>query len=130
MRIYCCGCEQDVEAQLTSGREVYHHREDLWRKRVWQCPNCKNFVGVHEGSKNNKPLGVIATMEIKQLRMAIHRRLDKLWKSGRMTRGECYAYMSRKLGHPYHTANLSSVRECLIALNAVKELMESKAKDK
>lgn len=29
MKIYCTGCEEDVEARLTDGQERYPHRPDL-----------------------------------------------------------------------------------------------------
>lgn len=42
--IFCCGCQTDVQARLTSGREVYPHRDDLASLPFWKCDGCGNTV--------------------------------------------------------------------------------------
>ena len=121
--LYCCGCDIEVTARLTDGSEVYPHRPDLYKKNFWKCDICKNFVGTHnDGSV--KPLGVIATQEIKRLRMDIHRIIDPIWKSKRARRGSVYKKLSTLLGYSYHTANIRSVREAEIVLSYAYKIQE------
>ena len=72
------GCDAEISAVKKSGADIYPHRPDLVGKSFYQCNDCKNFVGCHPGS-NNKPLGCIATPEVKNARRKIHLLLDSLW---------------------------------------------------
>ena len=109
--IFCCGCNADVKARLTDGREIYSHRPDLYSLPFWKCAECGNFVGCHHKTTNRtKPLGCIPTKEIKNARQHIHRILDPIWKSKRMKRGEVYRAIASHLGiDEYHTAEIRSV---------------------
>lgn len=112
MKIYCTGCETEVEARLTSGEEIYPHRPDLHSLPFWRCDACENYVGCHHKTSNpTKPLGVIPTSELKRARQMIHEKLDPLWQSGEMSRREVYAKLSEALGKTYHTANIRSLEE-------------------
>lgn len=111
--IFCCGCQTDVQARLTDGKEIYPHRGDLAALPFWKCDTCKNFVGCHHKTTNpTKPLGCIPTREIKQARQHIHQILDPIWKSGRYDRRELYSMIAHVLGvEQYHTAEIRSVDE-------------------
>ena len=112
MKIYCCGCGQKVRARLTNGEEVYPHRKDLSGLPFWVCDSCGNYVGCHHKTKNRTaPLGCIPTPEIRQARTQVHQVLDPLWRSGEFTRGEVYKAIGDKIGQPFHTANIKSVKE-------------------
>jgi len=111
-QIYCCACKTEVNARLTDGVEVYPHRNDLADLPFWKCDGCRNFVGCHHKTENyTRPLGVIATQEIKNARMRIHQLLDPIWQSKKMRRQEIYSYLTEKLGWKYHTAKIRSVEE-------------------
>lgn len=121
--IYCCGCQEKVEARLTDGREIYPHRGDLADLPFWKCDTCGNFVGCHHKTKDRtRPLGCIPTPEIKNARKHIHRILDPLWKSGRYNRGKLYGIISERIGWEYHTASIRSVEEAREIYKIVKEL--------
>lgn len=110
-KIYCCPCQQYVEANEISGREAYPHRADLQSKLFWQCPHCLHFVGSHA---DGKPLGVIPTKALREARKHIHARLDPLHKTqsrNRWTRKALYKAISKRLGYEYHTAELRSIEE-------------------
>ena len=128
MKIYCCGCNGDVEARLTNGKEIYPHRRDLRDLPFWKCDTCKNFIGCHHKTKNRtNPLGCIPTKEIKNARQHIHRLLDPIWKSGRMKRGKVYGLLSERLGYSYHTAEIRSVEEGRKVYSIVKSIAEDAA---
>jgi len=121
--IYCCGCEQVVSAALVSGRDVYPHRADLSSLPFWQCPTCKNFVGCHHKTKDRtRPLGVIATQAIKDLRKQIHVVIDPIWQDGIMDRGALYKELGAAIGRKYHTAELRNEAECKLVLVAAKSV--------
>lgn len=122
MEIYCTGCEKEVSARLTDGAEMYPHRPDLASLPFWVC-ECGAFVGTHhKTSSPTKPLGVLATKELKRIRMAIHAILDPLWKSGKVSRAKIYATISEKLGKSYHTGELRSLEEGRRVYEIAKEL--------
>jgi len=111
-QIYCCGCEKEVDARLTDGGEIYPHRSDLKSLPFWRCDSCNQFVGCHhKTSDRTRPLGVIPTKEIKQARVHIHKIMDPLWKSKKISRGKLYARLTKVLGREYHTGHIKTVQE-------------------
>lgn len=112
MTIYCTGCETNVDARLTNGKERYPHRSDLYELPFWRCDMCGNYVGCHHKTATpTKPLGCIATPEILHARKKIHALLDPLWESGKIKRGQAYAYVSKQLGYQYHNGEIRSLDE-------------------
>ncbi|WP_131667419.1 zinc-finger-containing protein [Psychrobacter pygoscelis] len=107
-KIHCCGCDGEVNARLTDGKEIYPHRGDLYSLKFWKCDTCGNHVGCHRNGKKAKPLGVIATPEIKQLRMQIHRKLDPIWQQGAISRKSLYEALTQHMGFKYHTADIKT----------------------
>lgn len=110
--IYCTGCGEDVEARLTTGKERYPHRPDLYELPFWKCDTCLGYVGCHHKTNNpTSPLGYIATPAILDARKKIHALLDPLWKSGKIKRGQAYAYVTKRLGKTYHNGEIKSIEE-------------------
>lgn len=125
MEIYCCGCEEKVDARLTDGAEIYPHRLDLYNLPFWKCDRCGNYVGCHHKmKKKTMPLGCIPTMEIKNARKEIHKILDPLWKSGRIDRKTLYAAITEHLGWTYHTAKIRSIDEARKVYRFVRQYAE------
>ena len=123
MIIYCTGCEKDVEARLTNGKERYPHRPDLYDLPFWKCDTCLNYVGCHYKTNNpTRPLGVIATKEILEARKKIHTILDPLWKSGKVKRGQAYAFVTGKLHYTYHNGEIRTIEEARKIYKIVAEL--------
>ena len=125
MKIYCCGCQKDVEARLTDGGEIYPHRPDLASLPFWKCDGCGNFVGCHHKTQDRtKPLGCIPTKELKNARKRIHAILDPIWKSKRMSRRQIYKKLAKVVGREeYHTAEIRTVEEARTVYQAVQGLV-------
>ena len=120
MKIYCIACSKEVEARLTDGHEIYPHRSDLYGIPFWKCDTCKNYVGCHWKTKQRtKPLGIIATPEIYQLRREIHDKIDPIWRKNKIPRDVIYSRLSKIIGRQYHTGEIRSVEE---AQNILKEI--------
>jgi len=127
MQIFCCGCQVNVEARLTSGAEIYPHRPDLAEQPFWKCDTCKNYVGCHhKTSEPTKPLGNIPTKELREARKHIHQLLDPLWQSGRFNRRKLYKQISDALGWGYHTAKIRNIEEARKIYLIVKTIKEGK----
>lgn len=110
--IYCTGCERDMLACLAQGYEIYPDRPDLADTPFWVCPTCGAFVGTHHKTKDRlKPLGFLATPEVKRWRKIIHSILDPIWKEGKASRGSLYAEISGAIGRTYHTGEIYNVEE-------------------
>lgn len=123
MQLYCTGCEKDVEARLTDGKERYPHRPDLYELPFWKCDTCGAYVGCHHKTDNpTKPLGYLATPAILDARKKIHALLDPLWKSKKIKRGQAYAYVSKRLGHTYHNGEIKTLEEARTIYKIVAEL--------
>jgi len=121
--IYCCGCERDVAARLTSGAEIYPHRIDLRTLPFWICDTCGNWVGCHHKTmRRARPLGCIPTEELKEARKRLHALIDPLWKSGKIGRRELYAAISHEIGWEYHTAQIRTIGEVQAVSKAVAKL--------
>ena len=118
-RIWCCGCDSNMIARLTNGAEVYpqwNNRGDaLMREPFWICDACGNYVGCHARLRDNdphpRPLGVIATDQLRKARRKIHDLIDPVWKEGRITRNKLYQLISERIGWNYHTASIRSMDE-------------------
>lgn len=126
-KIFCCGCQADVSARLTTGKEVYRHRPDLASLPFWKCDGCGNTVGCHHKTKDRtRPLGCIPTPELKAARQEIHRVIDPIWKSGRVNRSQFYSMIAHVIGvKEYHTADIKTVNEAQDVVRVVKELEAS-----
>lgn len=112
MKLWCCSCEGDVDARLTSGLEVYPHRSDLHDVPLWKCDGCGNTVGTHHKTADRtRPLGCIPSPEMKRARRAIHDLIDPLWKAGRIKRSALYGHLSAQIGREYHTGELRTIDE-------------------
>jgi hypothetical protein len=116
MKIYCCGCQKDVEARLTSGAEIYPHREDLHKLPFWLCETCFCYVGCHHKTKNRtRPLGNLPTGEMRSARQHIHKLIDPIWQNHpEPFRARCWIYrwLAWKTGKKdYHTGEIRSIEE-------------------
>jgi hypothetical protein len=117
MKIYCCGCETEVKAHLSKGDYVYPHRPDLFELPFWVCPDCDNYVGCHyKTSTPTKPLGVIPTPAIRNIRKKVHALIDPIWQSKQLTRKQVYSEMSKRLGKSFHSAKIRTDQEAAHAL--------------
>ena len=99
MGVHCNYCSKPAE--LVSGKTIYPHRKDLYRRKYWLCRPCGAYVGCHAAGKNGdgtKPLGELADLELRRARNKAHAMFDPLWKEGRMKRGSAYRWLSRVLG--------------------------------
>jgi hypothetical protein len=123
MKIYCCGCKKYVIPRLTTGREIYPHRENLHRLKFYKCDTCNNYVGTHKNSvKKIIPLGNISTSKLRNLRMQIHNLIDPIWKSGKMKRKDLYKKISQEIGWEYHTAKIRSADEAEKIITILKKI--------
>lgn len=126
MNIFCCKCNELVKAYLTTGKEIYPHRRDLFNLMFYKCPKCGGYVGCHKGTTD--PLGVIPTQELKRERIKIHNKMDVLWKKGQIRRKDLYKKISQRIGYEYHNGTTKTIEECkcvLKIINDIKKELES-----
>jgi hypothetical protein len=120
--LWCCQCQTDIDARLTSGAEVYPHRPDLATLPRWRCDDCGNHVGTHHKTdKPTRPLGNIPSPEIKRARIHIHELIDPAWQSGAIKRKAIYAHLTKVLGRQYHTGELRTLDEARAVYVAARE---------
>lgn len=85
-------------ARLSSGREIYEHRNDLGNRRYWQCIPCDAFTGADE--KNFAPVGTMANPELRKARAAAYAAFHPIWQSGAMSRNAAYRWLAEALHLP------------------------------
>ena len=79
--------------ELADSAEVYHGYS---YGPIYICRPCNAYVGCHMGTVN--PKGRLADAELREAKKQAHHAFDRLWKSGRMTRHQAYAWLSDTLG--------------------------------
>jgi len=125
MKIYCMGCEQVVDARLSSGAERYPHRPDLAAIPFWTHDACGTWVGCHHKTdKPTRPLGILCTAEMLKWRVAIHDLIDPIWQNKHMKRGQIYAYMNRELGYVFHTGEIRTIDEAKRVFHIAEKLQQ------
>ena len=79
------------------------------------CKPCGTYVGCHNNTR--RPLGTMADAYTMKLRRNAHTLFDKLWKSGKVSRRDCYKWLSEKMGKETHIGE-SNAEQCkkIIAL--------------
>lgn len=96
-------------------------------------PECKAYVGVHEGT--HKPKGILADSELRNKRIRAHRALDAVVRSGCMNKDGVYIWLSSRLNLPYEETHIGyfsdylceqTIRECEGALENWKAAREKR----
>lgn len=90
----CSNCGSS-KVRYTTNDEIYGRI--YGNGGCYLCDDCKAYVGVHN-TKSKKPLGRMANKELRELKMACHKKFDPLWKNTNFKRTDCYGYLASKLG--------------------------------
>lgn len=125
MNIFCNECDENVDAKLSTGNEIYPHRDDLKDTVYWVCPKCGAYVGTHKNSEEHKPLGTLAGPELRTWRNWVHKNIDKYWMLGTVSRTNMYKQLSKNMNMQFHTATLKTKEECQQAVEVAKQLFET-----
>jgi hypothetical protein len=136
-----------VAARLTDGREIYPGRPDLFAKAIWKCDGCAGYVGCHPGS--TRALGTPADLDLRDARMAVHKRLDPLWQNAercglyrpdspqavaiirRVARSRIYTFLALKLGIPRNACHTSmlDLKQCREAWELLRDVTYPEIRD-
>ena len=98
-------CDCGRKAELVTGKEIYPHRPDLYKRTFWLCRPCDAYVGCHKkhhkyNPNGDKPFGILANKELRDLKVTAHRVFDPLWQSSGMTRTQAYRWLAYELQIP------------------------------
>lgn len=85
-----------ARARLARGSELYPAQLAFADKLFWRCDACDAHVGCHGRSCN--PMGSLANAPLRLARRRAHAEFDVVWKSGRKSRADAYAWLAKKLG--------------------------------
>lgn len=110
------------KAEWVSNEEVYGRRFGEKSHMMYICRPCDARVGCHQNSK--KPFGTMANAQLRAWRMRVHREIDYLWKSGKMSRKTMYLKLNEMLGHEVHVG-WSDIDECERILEAAAKIRTS-----
>lgn len=98
----CPYCNE--QSKLTTGKEIYPHRDDLHSKYFYLCKPCAAWCGCHPQTK--QPLGRLANAELRRAKIAAHAAFDPIWRRKRELRNNAYAWLSSELGVPLHQCHI------------------------
>lgn len=105
MKIYCCGCDKNVNSDL-----VIHNDEFFW-----ECPNCRQSVGVHKVRDNEyAPLGAIPTKKIRKLQKKLDEEIKFILEQKKDVtdaKKKLYEWLSKKLFYQYRTESIISKKQ-------------------
>ncbi len=119
----CC----DEPTQLVTGDALYPNNPGLRRRKFWACFACDAYVGCHPNS--DRPLGIPAQKDLRELRKRVHIEFDPIWFYERMTRKEAYAWLSASTKIPKEECHIQMLDEsrCRLALDRIAELRRASA---
>ncbi len=113
-------------AKLVTAKELFGDEAIDPERMLWVCPKydlgCETYVYTQKGT--NRPLGEMATAEVRSLRIKAHRAIDRVIKSGVMTKADVYDYLSDAMDVPkgrFHLAECGEYgcRETIRLMNKV-----------
>lgn len=116
MPVICPYCHRP--AQLVDGDFLYPDRHDLHWKRLWDCRPCDAYVGTHApnprmGYTGVEPLGRLSNASLRAAKSRAHAVFDPLWRSGRMTRKQAYAWLAEQLGITVEECHIGDLDEAM-----------------
>lgn len=107
-RICCPHC--GAVALIRPAAEIYNdpsRTDELYVCRNY--PICNSYVGMHPGTR--VPLGTLANGDLRNLRIKAHRKFDRIWQGGLMSRKAAYQWMASSLGIDERDAHIGKLGE-------------------
>lgn len=95
---------------LRPASEIYHDAKS--DRKLYVChnyPACNTYVAAHPNT--DKPMGVPANGNLRNLRIQAHRKFDLIWKNGIMTREEAYRWFADSFGLSLRDAHIGICSE-------------------
>ena len=95
---------------LRPASEIYHDAKS--DRKLYVChnyPACNTYVAAHPNT--DKPMGVPANGNLRNLRIQAHRKFDLIWKNGLMTREEAYRWFADSFGLSLRDAHIGMCSE-------------------
>ena len=95
---------------LRPASEIYHDAKS--DRKLYVChnyPTCNTYVAAHPNT--DKPMGVPANGNLRNLRIQAHRKFDLIWKNGIMTREEAYRWFADSFGLSLRDAHIGMCSE-------------------
>lgn len=86
---------------LRIGQDGYPYSRDYGP--MWVCTPCQAWVGCHPGTE--KPLGGLATRELRDWKIKAHAAFDPLWQA-KMRRDHCPKGKARRAGYAWLAGQL------------------------
>ncbi len=90
---------------------------------IWVCYSCDVYVGCHNNTKT--PLGTMANVLLRKLRIKCHNKLDLLWNNKRQ-RIDVYKWIADKMKLPLEKAHISHFNK--IQCKKFLKILEANAK--
>lgn len=90
---------------LRPASEIYHDAKS--DRKLYVChnyPACNTYVAAHPNT--DKPMGVPANGDLRNLRIQAHRKFDLIWRNGIMTREEAYHWFADSFGLSLRDAHI------------------------
>lgn len=119
-----------LNAELTDSILVYRKSYG----KIWICQPCEAWVGVHSGSKGNRPKGTLAKIKLRKMRMEGHKLFDPIWRK-RVADGEpkkaarkaTYKELAARMGIHYNDCHFAMFDEerCAKALEVLRTWREA-----
>ena len=83
---------------IYTNNSVLYHGTSYGNGCCYYCTNCHASVGVHSTGDYKTPLGILATREMRPLKMKAHRLFDKYWRVYKYDRNKVYRALALEMG--------------------------------
>ncbi|WP_436664001.1 zinc-finger-containing protein [Lactiplantibacillus plantarum] len=77
---------------------VIYNGHTFGNGRCYLCVNCRASCGVHGNPATRRPLGVLATPEMKFFKQSCHKKFDSVWRNNKLSRNQCYKQLAKLMG--------------------------------
>ncbi|ASI63341.1 hypothetical protein ALX04_006530 [Lactiplantibacillus plantarum subsp. plantarum] len=94
-------CWDKFPCPYCGGRVIYtdnsiiYHGQRFGNGKCYFCTQCGVSCGVHGNPATRRPLGVLATPEMKKLKQQCHFKFDLVWRNCELDRSACYRRLAK-----------------------------------
>jgi hypothetical protein len=121
----CPYCKKPAE--YTSNIVVYGKPYGKW-PMIWICRCLPGFAYVGCHNETDKPLGTMASQQLRHWRIKAHAAIDPIWQERRMIRGEVYEWLSDRMDKVVHIgeADTAMCRQIILLAQELEQELEAK----
>ena len=126
LQLICPYC--NAPAKLMTNKEFFGDDAREPDEKLYVCSNyykgCDSYVTTYKNTE--KPKGIMANGEVRNLRIRAHKAIDKVIDSGTMTKNQIYRYLGIYFGDREFHLGKSGIYKCNETIRLMNKILEKK----